>query len=101
MYSITSCFLAGRRGISSRTKSKHANLCSCSEYWLFIIEFELCYFPKRTSHEASGFDFEQFGNFHRAFRLGNRAARGEPAAGREIADARDVAGNGREAGGDT
>ena len=45
----------------------------------------------------SEFDFNQFGNFFGTFRFGNGAARGEPAAGREIADARDVAGNGREA----
>jgi len=39
-----------------------------------------CVFPKRTSHETSGFDFEQFGNFFRTFRFGNRAARGSAVA---------------------
>ena len=51
-------------------------------------------FPKRTPHKTSGFDFEQFGDFFGTFRLGNRTARGEPAAGREFADARNIAGNG-------
>jgi len=50
-----------------------------------------------SSFWFAGFDFEQFGNFFGTFQPGNRAARRKTAAGWKIADARDVAGNGREA----
>src|ERR1700723_2717588 len=50
--------------------------------------------PKRTPNPVGGFDFDQFRDFGGTFRLGNRAAGGEAAAGREIANPRNIAGNG-------